>query len=206
MNLAARVAQHLPTERISHIPVPLDLEALHRLATNSLPPTLRVAKDYILHLGRSSLEKGVYELLEAYSRLCATVPSAPPLVLAGRVLIPGAEAIAKAQPGVFFVGEVAWNAVPAIISRARVLILPSRAEGLPRAVLEAIALGVPVLCPPGIAELERYCPQCVLSEVSAATILEALMRAPADFVAREYPIGEHDALNCLAKTANIMGL
>jgi glycosyltransferase involved in cell wall biosynthesis len=206
MNLASRLARHLPVERISHVPVPLDLEALRRLATNPLPPSFPVAKDYILHLGRSSPDKGVYELIEAYSQFCAAVPSPPPLVLVGRVLIADAQAIAMAHPGIFFVGEVAWDAVPAIISKARLVILPSRTEGLPRAILEAIALGIPILCPPGIAELQRYCPQCVLSEISATAIFEALMRAPCEFIAHEYPICEHDALNCLARTANIMRL
>jgi glycosyltransferase involved in cell wall biosynthesis len=206
MNLAGLLSRHLPVEKISHVPVPLDLEALHRLATNALPPSIPVERDYILYLGRSSPQKGVYELIEAHSQLCAAVPSPPALVLAGRVLISDAQAIAKAHPRIFFVGEVAWDAVPGIISKARLVILPSRGEGLPRAILEAVALGIPVLCPPGITEFDHYCPQCVISEISSTAIFEALMRQPGEFIAREYPICEHDAPNCLARTASIMGL
>ena len=205
MNLASRLARHVPVEKLSHIPVPFDIGALRRSAADP-PPPLPVNDGYILFLGNVCREKGAHELIEAYSRLRAAVPSPPPLVLAGRVLIADADVIAEAHPGVFFVGAVRHDAVPAIISKARLVILPSRSDSIGRVILEAIALGIPVVCPPGIAEFDRYCPRCVLPEISVEAIYEALMRPPEEFIAREYPIDDHDSEVCLAKTASILGL
>ena len=61
-----------------------------------------------------------------------------------------------------FAGEVD-DAMP-LISAASLLVLPSRWEGLPGAVLEACASGTPVLATdlPGTRELRRYFPQIAL--------------------------------------------
>ena len=54
------------------------------------------------------------------------------------------------------------------------MVLPSRSEGLPTVVLEAVALGSKVICPPGIPEFDEHMPHFVLSEVSADAIANAL--------------------------------
>lgn len=47
--------------------------------------------------------------------------------------------------GVRFLGQVPYEEMPAIYRAADVFVLPSRAEGVPRTVLEAMASGVPVV-------------------------------------------------------------
>jgi len=55
---------------------------------------------------------------------------------------------------VHFLGHVEYGAMPAVYRSANALILPSRAEGMPRVVLEAMATGVPVVT----SDLEQIAP------------------------------------------------
>ncbi|KZX49224.1 glycosyltransferase family 4 protein [Haloarcula hispanica] len=53
-----------------------------------------------------------------------------------------------------FLGQVPYEKMPAMYRAGDVLILPSRAEGLPRTVLEAMSSGVPVV----VSDLEQVAP------------------------------------------------
>lgn len=56
-----------------------------------------------------------------------------------------AELAAQSGDRVEFLGQLPYDEMPAIYRAGDVLVLPSRAEGLPRVVLEAFASGVPVV-------------------------------------------------------------
>jgi glycosyltransferase involved in cell wall biosynthesis len=60
----------------------------------------------------------------------------------------------KAGSEVEFLGRVPYEEMPAVYRAGDVLVLPSRAEGLPRTVLEAFASGMPVVS----SELEHTAP------------------------------------------------
>jgi L-malate glycosyltransferase len=90
--------------------------------------------------------KGHYELIEAARRICREVPKAR------FVLVGDGEERTKIEQHVRDAGLLAHflflgsrKDIPELLACAEVSILPSRAEGLPNAILEAMAAGVPVV-------------------------------------------------------------
>jgi len=103
-------------------------------------PVRRGPGDYFLYLGRLAPEKDVRLLIEAWR------PEFGPLVIAGDGPDEAALRAHPAAAGVEFLGAVPPAEVPPVLCRARALLFPSRSfEGMPRAVLEAYAAGVPVV-------------------------------------------------------------
>jgi glycosyltransferase involved in cell wall biosynthesis len=105
---------------------------------------------HILFMGTLSLRKNVGTLLEAYSRLRAKRPDAPPLVLAGHRTPASARWEARCeQPPlkghVTITGYVDGAQKIDLYADALMLVLPSYEEGFGLPVLEAMACGVPVI-------------------------------------------------------------
>jgi glycosyltransferase involved in cell wall biosynthesis len=101
----------------------------------------------LLYLGRLVREKGLYELLEGL-HLARAQGAAAELILAGEG--PEAAALRKAAAAlglapVGFAGSVRGPAKLALLRWADVLALPSHAEGLPYALLEGMAAGLPAI-------------------------------------------------------------
>jgi glycosyltransferase involved in cell wall biosynthesis len=105
---------------------------------------------HILFMGTLSLRKNVGTLLEAYARLRAKVPDAPPLVLAGhRTPVSTRWEERCEQPPlkghVTITGYVDGPRKLDLYTGAAMLVLPSYEEGFGLPVLEAMACGVPVI-------------------------------------------------------------
>jgi glycosyltransferase involved in cell wall biosynthesis len=105
---------------------------------------------HILFMGTLSLRKNVGTLLEAYARLRANMPDAPPLILAGHRTPASARWEARSgQPPlrghVTITGYVDGARKIELYADASMLVLPSYEEGFGLPVLEAMACGVPVI-------------------------------------------------------------
>jgi len=141
-----RVTRYLAVSefvRAKHVQAGLPADRIGVKANFTWPADRRNGPgDYFLFLGRLAHEKGVDTLLDAW-RLMGS--SAPPIVVVGDG--PAGDALrAEAPAGVEFRGQIAATDVPAMLARARALLVPSRwYEAAPRSIIEAYAAGVPVL-------------------------------------------------------------
>ena len=145
-----------------------------------------------LSIGRLSAEKGHLLLLEAMKQLITDEPDAQ-LVLAGdgelRPLIEQRIRDLGLHGHVHLTGWLDEAAVRSYLRKARVLVQPSFSEGLPLVIIEALALGRPVISTQvgGIPELVRTDENGWL--VAAGSVeelvvaLRAALRAPAEQLA-----------------------
>ena len=187
----------VPAERLHHIVIPLELPRPRTAAElAALRRTLGVPADkpYVCFAGAVTTAKGVMELLDAFGAFAAAQPDFH-LVLAGPGR-PGEAARERVQRSedarVHYVGPLPHEQMLAVLQDAALVVLPSRTEGLPRVCLEALALGRKVLCPPGVIELERACPEFVLPDLAPTTITAAMIRAVRSDAIPKYDLTPHD--------------
>jgi glycosyltransferase involved in cell wall biosynthesis len=114
----------------------------------------------VLFMGWLGTRKGLPEALRAVPLVREAVPEAR-FVFAGVVVRQEKETIqplceaAERAGGVSFPGFMAGKEKLALLSQASALILPSHAENLPVSVIEAMAMGLPVVTTPvgGVPEV-----------------------------------------------------
>jgi glycosyltransferase involved in cell wall biosynthesis len=170
--------------RLTVMPNPVDVEEIRAaIGLNSAPYSTSGPGPHLLAVGRLAKEKGFDLLLKAMVSIRREFPQAS-------LLIAGAgpeEAALKAEchalqldEAVRFAGSIGhpWTLFPA----ATLFVLPSRHEGLPNAMLEAAAAGLPIVALPasgGVARLLRNQPGVWLAstlseDALAASLLAAL--------------------------------
>lgn len=125
-----------------HCPVARSTDAPPLRTLLGLPTESKI----LLTMGRFSPEKGMDVLIDAFSLLKGQVEEAH-LVLLGdgqeRLALEGRTQAVGLEPCIHFIG---FTETPGdFLAEADVFVLPSRSEGLPNAVLEAMALGIPVV-------------------------------------------------------------
>ena len=125
--LSARV----PPERIVVIPNAVDPDE-YDPDPEADPPHLVFVSNHIERKGIVEVTTAIDELRDAGVRFRATIAGSGPLS-------DHAEAVADAHDGVEYVGFVSEERKRELLSEGSVYVLPTRAEGLPIAVLEAMA-------------------------------------------------------------------
>ncbi len=100
----------------------------------------------VVALGRTSPEKGQDLLLEAFARLAESRPALRLALVGDGPLLEGLARRADAAGLRERVALPGWrDDGPACLAVADVVVMPSRSEGLPIALLEALAVGTPVV-------------------------------------------------------------
>ena len=177
--LAARVRDRhgVPADRIVVVPNFVDTRAF-------APATDPPEPGSLAFVGRLSSEKNLHPLLEALSGLdgaSLTLVGDGPLrsELESRAEALGVEAR--------FLGRVSHKRLPAILTRSEAFVLPSLYEGHPKAAIEAMACGLPVIGTdvPGIRDLVRDGETGVLSGTGAEELRGAVERVLGDPGLRE---------------------
>jgi glycosyltransferase involved in cell wall biosynthesis len=151
---------------------------------------------FLFYAGRIDRNKGADKLFTYYRRLADEWPGVPPLVLVGKPALPIPE-----HPRIRHLGFVSEEEKFALLAACDVLLMPSAYESLSVIVLEAWAMGRPVLVNAACKVLEG---QCVRSGgglfyrgyAEWAEALRVLVREPAlgdalgaagrEYVRREY--------------------
>ena len=141
-------------------------------------------KGCVIFVGRLAPEKNLRALVEAVAR----VPGARlRLVGEGPERAALEEAARRAGAAVEFMGTVTNDAVPGLLNTATLFALPSHYEGQPKALLEAMACGLPVVGAdvPGIREAVRHGETGWLCAPEAESLARALRALLDDGALRE---------------------
>jgi len=126
-----------------------------------------------LYVGRKSLEKG-YDLIEHAADLVREKRPQVEFVFAGNFPV-------EEQGNRNYVGFVQSEDLPALYDHADALILPSRAEGFPQAVAEAMAMGKPCILPEQpFGQMFRHEEDVLLTRLDAQSLADAVLRLHSD--------------------------
>ncbi|MCD6086722.1 MAG: glycosyltransferase family 4 protein [Candidatus Hydrothermae bacterium] len=138
---------HISSDRLKWIPNYVDTELF-------LPLKRDEYQDRILFVGRLTGMKNLFSLFEAISG----TPYSLDLFGTGELEDELRKFAIKIGAKVRFMGSVPNSELPGIINRYPLFVLPSLTEGMPKALLEAMACGVAVLGTnvPGIREVIRH--------------------------------------------------
>jgi hypothetical protein len=94
-------------------------------------------------------------------------------------------------PQVHYLSHIPHAQALGLMQASEMVLLPSRSEGLPLTILEAVALGKKVLCPPNIPEFDTHLADFVLPEVTVEAILSTLTTIWQNPTLPSYPLENH---------------
>ena len=116
------------------------------------PPKTRLAPPMALYLGRIHEKKNLIALMEGWLAARPKLPHDASLTIAGWGDSEGVAALERflenTGPSIQFVGAAFGSQKAALLDVARFIVLPSLSEGLPMAILDGWAAGVPAITSP----------------------------------------------------------
>lgn len=149
----------IPMDRLRVIPGGIDVERIESAVRAGRSGTAHQLAKTILWVGRLDPVKGLDLLLRAMTTVIRAVPDAR-LRLVGdgpeRKRLEDLAASMSLGPRLEFLG--ARNDVPVLLATCDLFVFPSRTEGLPNALLEAMAAGLPIVTTdvPGCRDLIKH--------------------------------------------------
>jgi glycosyltransferase involved in cell wall biosynthesis len=186
-------ASGVPASRVVQIPSAVSLADLSHTPEEPLPPTRGADGPVVLAVGAQTAEKGHTALITALRVLQTSVPDAHVVLVGNGPERPRLERRARElrlQDRVHFLGELPSAAH--LIRSAQVLAQPSVREGLGTTVLEAMALGTPVVATAtgGLVELLQGGAGCLVPPGNPDALAEALARVLTDALFRAAMVHE----------------
>jgi glycosyltransferase involved in cell wall biosynthesis len=201
------VAGGFPAEHTTLIPIPFRRPTVpaRELVVGTCRQYGLGGEPYILFVGDITFNKGVYDLLEAFRQWSPEHPNVR-LIFVGYNR-EGDRFVSQAHRsrGVLYLGQVPHEEALILMRGAEIVALPSRSEGLPRVILEAVALGTKVICPPGIPEFEEYLPRFVLHQVDADAIVSTLRAVWSYSGLPSYPLSRHSVNRVVEGLVSVYG-
>jgi glycogen(starch) synthase len=176
--LAEQVRAFDDGRKVNVIPAGADVEGI-------TPKEDYAAKDdvHLLYVGRLERHKGLDVLLPALAKLSSALKWRLSLVGDGPEW-PVVAALAARYALIDRIslhGWQGWNTLPEIYRSADVFVLPSREEGMPAALLEAMATGLPAVCTQGAGEAVLHGETGLLAAIDDSDALaDALTQMIAD--------------------------
>jgi glycosyltransferase involved in cell wall biosynthesis len=137
--LARELGRAVDAARIHLIPNGVALDQFYPSATPAR------GQPRIVFIGRLSPEKNVASLLRAVQRLQPEIRPVVELAGDGPLRTALAHQADELQVQVNFLGVVGHERLPELLRQAHAFVLPSYSEGHPKALLEAMACGLPVV-------------------------------------------------------------
>jgi glycosyltransferase involved in cell wall biosynthesis len=162
--MASQVAAFSPevADRVRTIHNSVDIDFFLGEASSTEPaPSAMTGNPLILHIGAFEHKKGQDILIEAFPKVLKRYPEARLFLLGktGPIRDAMRDLISSKQldASIRILGDVPHAAIPLLMKRANLFVLPSRSEGLPIVLLEAGACQLPVVAAAvsGIPELIR---------------------------------------------------
>jgi glycosyltransferase involved in cell wall biosynthesis len=179
----------IPPARIAVLPNPVDVEAIRRELISAPDPWL-VPGPRLLAVGRLVPAKAFDLLLDALARLRARVPETALTIAGAGPLEDRLRAQCRdlnTEAAVHFAGHT--DRLAPWLAHADIFVLSSRREGLPNALLEAAAAGLPIVATPasqGLTDLLQKQPGVWLAEeISAHSLALSIESALASLQPRQ---------------------